>query len=283
MAPTLAPEPFHRDGWIYEEKYDGWRMLAYKDGATVRLISRNGRDHTARFADIAAHIARLPAATLILDGEICVFDENLISQFHLLGEENRDVLATPPVYVAFDCLYADGRDLRAEPLARRREALEQAINGATIVLPARRLPPHGLAAWDVVKQCGYEGLVAKDEAAAYRAGPTRSWLKVKVRYEGTFIVGGIMGQPGAFEGLLVGERVGRRLLYRGVVEWGVRRATVEALLARCAVVPVSPFSDPPRARRVAWLRPTVKVEITYNEMCEDRLRDSVSRGLVPIR
>jgi len=59
MAPTQVREPFHRDGWVYEEKVDGWRMLAYKDGARVRLISRNGRDHTRRFHDIAAAVAPL--------------------------------------------------------------------------------------------------------------------------------------------------------------------------------------------------------------------------------
>lgn len=107
--------------------------------------------------------------------------------------------------------------------------------------------------------------MAKDERAAYRGGSTRSWLKVRVHYDGVFLVGGILGLPGAFEGLLMGERVGRRLLYRGVVEWGVRRATVEALLAGCRVVAGSPFYDPPRVRRVTWLRPTVRVEITYNE------------------
>src|SRR5919201_1089704 len=69
MIPTLA-QPFHRAGWVYEEKYDGWRMLAYKNGATVRLISRQGVDHTARFAELAATVAALKAPTLVLDGEV---------------------------------------------------------------------------------------------------------------------------------------------------------------------------------------------------------------------
>jgi bifunctional non-homologous end joining protein LigD len=62
MAPTQVREPFHRDGWVFEEKVDGWRMLAYKDGSRVRLISRNGRDHSRRFSDIAAAAAKLRAA-----------------------------------------------------------------------------------------------------------------------------------------------------------------------------------------------------------------------------
>ena len=73
MAPTLVRPPFHCDGWVYEEKVDGWRMLAYKDGARVRLISRNAVDHTMRFRELAGAIAKLRADVLVLDGEVAVF------------------------------------------------------------------------------------------------------------------------------------------------------------------------------------------------------------------
>src|SRR5438045_1747682 len=112
MHPTLVREPFHRDGWVYERKEDGWRMLAFKEGRRVRLISRRGIDHTARFADIAAAVADLPAREIALDGELCVFDGQLVSQFHLLGDSTTGELATPPVFIAFDVLTAGARDLR---------------------------------------------------------------------------------------------------------------------------------------------------------------------------
>src|SRR5262249_54664303 len=83
MAPRQVREPFHCDGWVYEEKVDGWRILAYKDGGRVRLISRNGRDHTRRFRDIAA-VAKLSARTLVLDGEVAIFDEKFRSRFDWL-------------------------------------------------------------------------------------------------------------------------------------------------------------------------------------------------------
>ena len=73
MAPTQVREPFHRNGWIYEEKVDGWRIIAYKDGSRVRLMSRNGRDHTRRFAHLAAAISKVPARSLVLDGEVAIF------------------------------------------------------------------------------------------------------------------------------------------------------------------------------------------------------------------
>ena len=93
MGPTLVREPFHRPGWVYEEKVDGYRMLAYKDGARVRLVSRNGVDHTRRFHEVAAAVAGLKPRTLVLDGEIAVYDQQLRSRFDWLRdppEERRD-------------------------------------------------------------------------------------------------------------------------------------------------------------------------------------------------
>jgi len=80
MAPTLVAQPFHREGWIYEEKCDGWRLVAYKDADRVRLMSRNGRDLTQRFPELVAAVGALPARTLILDGEIAVFDMQLAAR-----------------------------------------------------------------------------------------------------------------------------------------------------------------------------------------------------------
>ena len=78
MHPTLIARPFHREGWVYEEKYDGWRILAYKADGRVQLLSRNGRDHARRFGELASAIASLPEATLILDGEVAIFDERRV-------------------------------------------------------------------------------------------------------------------------------------------------------------------------------------------------------------
>jgi bifunctional non-homologous end joining protein LigD len=179
MAPTLVREPFHRSGWVYEEKVDGWRMLAYKDGARVRLISRNGVDHTRRFAGLAAAIGKLSARTLVLDGEVAIYDQQLRSRFDWLRDPDPDAVASPPLLTAFDVLYHDRRDLSARPLRDRRAVLEDVVTGNDLVFAVRRLAPDGLEAWGQVVERGYEGLVAEDEASAYEAGPTRRWLKVK--------------------------------------------------------------------------------------------------------
>jgi bifunctional non-homologous end joining protein LigD len=180
MVPTQVPEPFHRDGWVYEEKVDGWRILVYKEPGRVHLVSRTGVDHTKRFRDVTAAVADIPLPTFVLDGEIAIFDAQLRSRFDWLRGQP-DELATPPIFVAFDVLYRAGHDVTARPLRDRRQLLEDLVVGASnLVLPVRRLASHGLDAWTQVVGSGWEGYVAKDEQSPYRGGATRSWLKVKV-------------------------------------------------------------------------------------------------------
>jgi bifunctional non-homologous end joining protein LigD len=179
-APTLVREPFHRDGWVYEEKVDGWRLVAYKDGARVRLVSRNGVDHTSRFSDIATAISKLSARTLVLDGEVAIYDEQLRSRFDWLREPDATAVATPPLLMVFDVMYCNGRDICARPLRDRRARLEDVVAASELVFPVRRLAPDGFEAWKQVVERGYEGYVAKDESSAYAGGgATRRWLKVK--------------------------------------------------------------------------------------------------------
>src|SRR2546428_2897031 len=100
MLPTPAP-PFHRPGWIYEGKYDGWRLIAYKRGDTVRLLSRNGIDFTGRFRELAVAIALLPTSTPILDGEVAVVDGHLLSRRDLLPRPD-PLVVTPPIFITLD-------------------------------------------------------------------------------------------------------------------------------------------------------------------------------------
>jgi bifunctional non-homologous end joining protein LigD len=273
VQPQLA-KPFHRDGWIFEEKYDGWRMVAYKDGRHVRLMSRRGVDHTKRFAELAAAIRGLPARTLILDGEVCAFDEWLVSHMHLLMDPPADAVVTPPTFIAFDCLFSRGRDVRSWPLKDRRKVMEDEIDGSA-VLPARRLPEDGLEAWQLVQARGYDGLIAKQAMAPYGAG-TR-WWKWKVRHEARVLVGGIAVMASGYHGLLVGARVGRELRYLGTVEWGVGAATVAAILERARPRAEAPFSDLRRRRGIVWLEPRLTAEVTFAEIVGGRLRAPVLR------
>src|SRR5574337_197138 len=109
MLATLVAKPFHRSGWVYEEKYDGYRILAYKEGNKVTLLSRRGNDRTRSFPEIAQAVVRLKPRTLLLDGEVVAFDRKHVSRFQLLQQGD-----VPLVYVVFDCLYVNGSDRSEE-------------------------------------------------------------------------------------------------------------------------------------------------------------------------
>ena len=179
MHATEVARPFHREGWVYEEKVDGWRMVAMKAGRAVRLVSRNGRDYTRRFPELVKALDRLKAKTFTLDGEVAVFDKALISRFEWLRSRPADELAILPVYMVFDLLELNGRNLREQPLRERCRLLERLVTSPGMIFPARRLDPNGLMAWRVALQRGYEGIVAKDPESPYVPGRTLSWLKVK--------------------------------------------------------------------------------------------------------
>jgi bifunctional non-homologous end joining protein LigD len=127
MHATQVPQPFHTKGWVYEEKYDGWRMLARKEAGHVRLVSRNGRHHSKKFRAIVEVLAALKPETLTLDGEVAVFDSELISRFEWLRHINHGDLATPPLFMAFDLLQLGENDYRPESLKIRRKALEKLV------------------------------------------------------------------------------------------------------------------------------------------------------------
>ncbi|HVN44776.1 MAG TPA: non-homologous end-joining DNA ligase [Steroidobacteraceae bacterium] len=280
MLATLIARPFDKPGWVYEEKYDGDRVLAYKERARVRLLSRNGKDRTLKFPKIAMAIQQLPHPTLLLDGEVVVFDKQRVSHFQLLQQGKG-----APVYAIFDCLVADGKDLRDEPLAARRAVLERIVRSKGVLLLSRRLAANGFEAYEIAKRRDYEGLVAKDLSSPYIEKRSRFWLKVKVHQEDEFVIAGYTAPEGAreyFGALLLGAYEGRQLRYVGKVGTGFDHKTLAALYRRFQplIVQATALSDPPRERNVTYLRPQLVAQISYRELTDDRkLRQPVYLGL----
>jgi bifunctional non-homologous end joining protein LigD len=110
MHATQVATPFHRSGWVYEEKVDGYRMVAYKQRGAAQLVSRQGKEFTQRFPELAKAVAGLGAESVILDTEVAVFDRQLISRFEWLRGRPEGDVATPPMLMAFDLLELDGED-----------------------------------------------------------------------------------------------------------------------------------------------------------------------------
>src|SRR5260370_2485499 len=149
MLATLVGEPFHQPGWVYEEKYDGIRILAYKKGSKVTLLSRNDKNRSESFPEIARTVGASRPTTLLLDGEVIALDRHKISRFQLL---QRGIGRAR--YAVFDCLYVIGRDLRHEPFSIRRAELERSIYESEELILSRRLSANGLRAFRVAKQRG---------------------------------------------------------------------------------------------------------------------------------
>lgn len=280
MLATLVAEPFDKPGWVYEEKYDGDRLLAYKEDARVRLLSRNGKDNTGRFPEIAAAIEKLRPSTVLLDGEVVVFDRKRVSRFQLLQQGKGE-----PVYAVFDCLFADGKDLRHEPLSTRREALEKVISSKGVLLLSHRLASNGLEAYKIAKRSGYEGLVAKDLSSPYVQKRSKFWLKVKVHQEDEFVIAGFTAPEGSrkyFGALLLGAYEDGKLRYVGKVGTGFDEKTLAELHKKFqpAVRAKPALADPPRERGVTYLEPHFVAQISYQELTADRkLRQPVYLGL----
>jgi bifunctional non-homologous end joining protein LigD len=279
MLATLVPEPFHYPGWVYEEKYDGYRILAYKEGSRVTLYSRNAKDRTEKFSAIARSIETLPDRTLLLDGEAVAFDRKLVSRFQLLQQGE-----VPSLYAVFDCLYRNGRDLRNETLPVRRAALEEAIADTDYLLPSRRLEGDGFKAYKTAARNGWEGLVGKDSSAPYVEGRSTKWLKVKIKQEEEFVIGGYTSPAGSrthFGSLLLGAHRGRDLHYVGRVGTGFTQKTLSSLYRtfQPLVRKTSPFIVPPRVKGATWLAPKLVAQVQFQEWTDDRkLRQPVFLG-----
>jgi bifunctional non-homologous end joining protein LigD len=279
MLATLVKKPFHQPGWIYEEKYDGYRILAYKEGDRVTLISRNGNDRTATYASVARAVQQLRIRTLLLDGEVVAFDSKGISRFQLLQEGKASA------YAVFDCLYNSGRDLRHEPFELRRATAESVIGKTPVLMISHRLADNGLEAFRFAKRKGYEGIVAKDLSSPYIEGRSTKWLKVKVHQEDEFVIGGFTPPKGSrryFGALLLGAYEGRNLRYVGKVGTGFKEETLASLYQKFKPLVQSkpPFVDPPREKDVTYLKPKLVAQISFQEWTADRkLRQPVFLGL----
>ena len=280
MLATLVSKPFDEPGWVFEEKYDGIRVLAYKEGKRVSLLSRNDVERTKDFPEIVATIATLRPACLLLDGEVVMFDRSRVSRFQLLQQRKGHAS-----YAVFDCLYADSTDLRREPLSVRRKILEKVVPANRVLLLSRRLSSNGFESYKLATRRGYEGLIAKDRSSPYIERRSRYWLKVKVHQEDEFVIVGFTAPQGSrqhFGALLLGAYEDAKLRYVGKVGTGFDKNTLRTLSKQFRPLTVDKLAllDSPRERDVTLLKPKLVAQISYQELTADKkLRQPVFLGL----
>src|SRR5215472_17615687 len=268
MLATLTDGPFTKSNWVFEEKYDGIRILAYKEGSAVSLISRNGIDRTVRYPAVASAVRELKSAALLLDGEIVVFDSQNVSRFQLLQQHKGRTQ-----YLVFDCLYTDGQDIRKKPLSQRRKALERLVKPSAYLLLSSRLDADGLEAFKTASKRGLEGVIGKNLSSTYVEGRSAEWLKVRASQE-EFVIGGFTAPSGSrrhFGALLLGVYSGEKLLYVGKVGTGFNEHILSSLHdeLRALTRVKSPFSSKVHEPRATFVAPKLVAQISFTEWTRD--------------
>ena len=175
--PSPAKAPPSGPGWVHEFKHDGIRILACRDSAGVRLITRAGNDFSSRFPFIAMAVSKLPVRSCLIDGEAIVCDENGVAVFELIRRHDAGERA---VLSAFDLLELDGKDLRRKPIEKRKELLAELLNGSQVSIVFNEcFGEDGEIVFREACRLGCEGIVSKRLGSIYRRGRSPLWLKVK--------------------------------------------------------------------------------------------------------
>ncbi|HVX19541.1 MAG TPA: non-homologous end-joining DNA ligase [Acidimicrobiales bacterium] len=265
MLATLAELPLEGDDWTYERKFDGIRILAVRDGDTVRLWTRNHLDRSRSYPALVEALLDQPVDRFVLDGEVVGADGD-IGSFAALQQRSGAV-----VYEVFDALHLAGVDITDQSLRDRRELLAAALD---VTDPVRRSEPlPGDPAELLEKACvaGWEGLVAKRSSSTYRSGRSRDWLKLKCVADQELVIGGWTDPHGSRVGLgalLVGYYDGNRLRYAGKVGTGFDAATLADLARRLGVLEraTSPFDGADPIRKGAhWAEPRLVCQVGFAE------------------
>jgi bifunctional non-homologous end joining protein LigD len=284
MLATLSDELVTGPAWVYEEKYDGIRTLAARRKGSVRLWSRTLQDLTGDFAGVTRALDELRVADVILDGEVVVFDREGVSRFQLL---QRRGAGGSLAYAVFDLLEHDGRSLLRVPLKERRALLDDVVSDRHgVLMRSRRLPRDGERALTTARERGWEGIIAKDDRSVYEPGKrSRAWLKIKVRKESEFVIGGFTPPEGSraeFGSLILGMFDGAALRYVGRVGTGFTGELLRSLAAkmRPLITSRSPFDPPPKIKDATWVRPKLVAQIAFAEWTADgKLRQPAFLGL----
>jgi bifunctional non-homologous end joining protein LigD len=285
MLATTIDAPFDDDAWLFEVKWDGYRGLATIDaGGQAAIVSRNGLDLLERFPDLETIGGAFHSLPVLVDGEICVLDKRGRSSFQ--GLQSRDRGDSGLVFVAFDLLYADGRDLRELPLEERKTQLEQLIVPGHGVMYSKHVLGSGTELFALAKREGLEGIIGKRRDAPYRSTRSRAWVKIKAQNEQEFVIGGWTeprGSRSQFGALLLGYYDGKSFVYAGHVGTGFDQKKLREIgkELREREVERSPFAVTPKTNtRAHFVRPELVAQIAFTEWTRDGvLRHPVFLGL----
>lgn len=283
FAPMLcdtAPKPFSDARWIFELKYDGYRLIGWGGAGQACLRYRSGLDATARYPELVAALRALPVPGLVVDGEVVILDGEGKPDFHALAERaqlsrkpdiTRAAIATPVVWFVFDLVAADGRDLRSLPLEQRKQLLAGLCPTAGPIRYAEHVPEVGAAFLAAAAAQGLEGVVGKKLGSKYKSGTrSKDWLKLKVDPEDDFVVCGFTPPKASRAGLgalHLCVRDDDSWRYAGKVGSGLDDATLVGLRRELDGAPrwEPSFPRPELSSDAIWVEPTRVVTVRFRE------------------
>ena len=293
---TLVGTPPTGENWIHEIKYDGYRILCIlspQEGRRARLVSRNGKDWTEKFTEIARVASEIPAESAILDGEIVVVDQSGRTDFQALQNVLQGIESGRLVYYVFDIPYCQGFDITGAPLLERKKLLRRLLEAAPLndsrILYADHIQGQGAEVFAHACRFALEGMVSKLADSPYEQKRSRRWVKVKCFHRQEFVIGGFTDPGGSrtgFGALLLGcyDRE-HNLVYSGKVGTGFNDKTLNDIFARLNVMRLDkpPFLNPPtgyEAKGSHWVRPELVCEVEFTSWTEDSvLRHPSFKGL----
>jgi bifunctional non-homologous end joining protein LigD len=301
MKATLVAEPPTRGNWLYELKFDGYRVIALKSGRSVRLMSRNEKEFTARYSEIAEAVAELNVREAILDGEIVALDRQGRPSFQLLQALEIGSARPPLALYIFDLLRLNGKNLTKHSLSERREQLRKVLDGAAEPIRfSASIEGDPRQLLEEVHRRGLEGLIGKEASSIYESGRrSRSWIKLKCVREQEFVIGGFTPPEGArkhFGALLVGVYEGKTLRFAGKVGTGFNAGMLRTLHQRMKAIQQEkcPFAGlperkqgrwsqnitPTEMKHCKWVKPELVCEVRFTEWTDDgKLRHPAFVGL----
>ena len=289
LAKMVSAIPEGED-WLFELKYDGYRIMAFVEGNSAKLLTRNGHDYTHRFGDVAASLIDWAnGRAMVLDGEMVVTDPQGKTDFQALQSYLKNPKGKSPTYIIFDLLALDGQDLRGQPLIERKQRLEGLMQTAPPNLYySRHVQARGKESFASACQAGMEGIIGKRAGSVYSGSRNGDWVKLKCDKRQEFVIGGYTQSAKRARGissLLLGVYEGERLVYVGRAGTGLNDANVKELTAKAQplIRPEPPFEPAPKAKAdetITWLEPKLVAEIKFAEWTkENQLRQASYKGL----
>ncbi|KIO48887.1 DNA ligase D [Nitrosospira sp. NpAV] len=296
LPPILDPQlatlvdslPAHPADWVYEIKFDGYRLLCRIEGGNIQLFTRNGNDWSHKLPDLVEALGKMGLKSGWLDGEIVVHGENGIPDFQALQNAFDSSRTQGIVYYLFDILFYDGYDLRNAPVTERRAFLKTFFEKSPPD-PVRFSETFDAPAGDIVASAcrmGLEGVIGKRKTSTYISRRSSDWIKLKCSQRQEFVIGGYTHPQGSRIGLgslLLGVYDDKKLRYAGNVGTGFSDKTLHELKAKLKKIEStrSPFNEATDIDRKAhWVMPTLVAEVSFGEWTRDgRIRHSVFHGL----